>query len=323
MTMSRLHTVFLFTVLASLLVVPVQADENPNSLETARRSVVSVLPVWPGLPPDADEPEGSGVILEGGTIVVTADHVLGPAGVGEVKVMVRDSDGMIIPARVKLRNRATDIAVLQLQQPLAPIARRPAEEALIVSEPVCAIGNAFGMGLSVTCGHVSAVNRAGVGFNGIEDFIQTDAAVNPGMSGGALVDRQGRFVGLLSAIFTKQSDANIGVNFAIHSRLVDEVLVATADGGPFMPFKTGVLAQPIPARGEAGREAIRVVRLVLGSAGERAGLQPGDQIFEAGNRRIRKPQDWLSVMAQVRPGGEISVRLYRQGKEVEAVLRRD
>ena len=77
---------------------------------------------------------------------------------------------------------------------------------------LCAVRNAFGLGLSVTCGVVSALHRTDTGFNDVEDFLQTDAAVNPGMSGGALVDEDGRLVGLLSAIFASGADTNAGVN---------------------------------------------------------------------------------------------------------------
>ena len=116
----------------------------------------------------------------------------------------------------------------------------------------------------------------------------------------------------MSAIFTKQSDANIGVNFAIDAQLVEVFVEQTADGSPFLPVKTGVLAQQVPAPGEAGREGIRVARLVPGSAGEAAGLQPGDVIYSAGGRRIRKPQDWLSVMASARRGRPVAVEFARR-----------
>jgi S1-C subfamily serine protease len=317
----RVAAIIIVCLLASLQPLAARAGEVA-SLVKARSSVVSVLPVWPGRPPNADEPEGSGVVLGDGTLVVTADHVLGPQG-DPLRVLVRDSDGVVHPARVKVRNRASDIAVLLLEAPLAPIAMRDESAGTPgIGEQVCAIGNAFGLGLSVTCGHVSAVNRAGVGFNAIEDFIQTDAAVNPGMSGGALVDREGRFAGLLSAIFAKQSDANIGVNFAIDAKLVQIIVEETADGSPFLPFKTGVLAQQVPPAGEAGREGIRVTRLVAGSAGEVAGLQPGDIIYRAAGRRIRKPQDWLSVMATVRRGQKIGVEASRNGEALVLELRR-
>jgi S1-C subfamily serine protease len=99
--------------------------------------------------------------------------------------------------------------------PIALAGERPETGA-----PVCALSNAFGLGIGITCGVVSANRRSGIGFNRVEDFLQTDAALNPGSSGGALVDLDGRLVGLLSAIFTKDSDANIGVNFAVSTELL-------------------------------------------------------------------------------------------------------
>jgi hypothetical protein len=168
------------------------------------------------------------------------------ARVRRLRVMVRDSDGVIHPARVLARNRLSDIAVLALDTPLAAAAWRagPVGPGL----PVCAIGNAFGLGLSVTCGRVSATHRAGIGFNAVEDFIQTDAAVNPGMSGGALVDEDGALVGMLSAIFTKQSDANIGVNFAVHLGLVHAVRSA-AEAGTICAVQDGCAGPSGAAKG--------------------------------------------------------------------------
>jgi S1-C subfamily serine protease len=96
---------------------------------------------------------------------------------------------------------------------------------------VCALGNSFGLGTGISCGVVSAVNRMGVGINKIEDFIQTDAAVNPGMSGGALVDPQGRLVGLVDAIFTKEADIDAGVNFAISVPLLRTSFAAQTKAG--------------------------------------------------------------------------------------------
>jgi S1-C subfamily serine protease len=317
--MMRAVMVALCLAWAWLLPAATAGAQDAQAMIKARASVVSVLPVWPGRPPNAAEPEGSGVVVGDGTRVVTADHVLGP-GEAAARVMVRDSDGVIHRARVLARNRLTDIAVLALDTPLTAATWRsgPVGPGL----PVCAIGNAFGLGLSITCGRVSATHRAGTGFNGVEDFIQTDAAVNPGMSGGALVDEDGALVGMLSAIFTKQSDANIGVNFAVHLGLVHAVRSAAEAGAPFVPFKTGVLARPVPPKGEAGREGLLVARLVDGSAGVQAGLETGDVIYSAGGRRIRKVADWVSVMAQVGPGDEVSVSGIRGVNPFEATLKR-
>ena len=293
------------------LTVSSTSGRDISPLEVARKSVVTVLPVWSGRPANLAEPEGSGVVIGDGRTIVTADHVLGPVR-DQVPVLVRDDDGTSYPARVIARHKASDLAVLQIDKPLPAIAARAGTPRL--GDEVCAIGNAFGVGLSVSCGRVSAVNRAGVGFNAIEDFIQTDAAVNPGMSGGALVDMQGRFAGMLSAIFTKQSDANIGVNFAVDARLVQVIAGALASTGRFVPARTGVLLRAVPPSGEAGRQGVLVVKIVPGLPGDKSGLRAGDIVYMANGRRIRKPQDWLSVMAGRQAGDEVELSGRREGK---------
>ena len=210
--MPGLPAIRLALVLAVLAVLPHYAqaftDNRTAGLKLAMRSVVSILPQWNSRPPSAEEPEGSGVAVADGRLVLTADHILG----NPVSVRIRTIDGEIHAARIFARDSAADLALLELDEPL-PALRF--DDGIAIGEPVCALGNAFGLGVSATCGTVSAVDRSGIGFNTIEDFIQTDAAVNPGTSGGALIDHDGNLVGVLSAIFTKQSDANIGVNFAV------------------------------------------------------------------------------------------------------------
>ena len=91
-----------------------------------------------------------------------------------------------------------------------------------IGDHVCVIGNSFGLGLSFSCGVISALGRKNIGINKIEDFIQTDAAVNPGSSGGALVNSTGEIIGMVDAIFTKEADIDAGVNFAISNKLIVE-----------------------------------------------------------------------------------------------------
>jgi S1-C subfamily serine protease len=100
-----------------------------------------------------------------------------------------------------------------------------------IGSHVCAIGNSFGLGNSISCGVVSARNRQNIGFNDIEDFIQTDAAINPGGSGGALIDSDGRLVGLINGIFTKDADIDAGVNFAISLSLIADSLAQMRESG--------------------------------------------------------------------------------------------
>ena len=299
------------------LMVPAASGRDLSPMEVARKSVVTVLPVWAGRPANMDEPEGSGVVIGDGSTIVTADHVLGPTQ-KQVPVLVRDDDGTSYQARVVARHKASDLAVLKIDEKLPAIAGRGSDPGL--GDEVCAIGNAFGVGLSLSCGRVSAVHRAGVGFNAIEDFIQTDAAVNPGMSGGALVDLQGRFTGMLSAIYTKQSDANVGVNFALDARLVQVIADALEKTGEFVPARTGVLLRPVPRSGQAGRQGVLVVKVVPGLSGDRSGLKTGDVVYRANDRRVRTPQDWLSVMAGRRPGVQVEVSGLRDGKPFQWVM---
>lgn len=201
------------------------ADHGPQTWATSHPSVVSVLPTWPGFPrpglgaPPGVAPEGSGFFWspDGAQThwILTAAHVVDRA----TSVQVRLSDGRIIPAQVLASDAQTDIAMLGV----APEGPHLAWDATSpeVGAHVCALGNAFGLGISLTCGVISQVHVQNIGFNPIEDFIQTDAAVNPGASGGALVNAKGELVGMLSAIFTKGDDVNSGVNFAISTALLD------------------------------------------------------------------------------------------------------
>ena len=283
---------------------------------TAMRSVVSVLPQWPGRPPNADEPEGSGEVVGEGRPVITANHVLGAAR----RVLVRTSAGEVIAARIAGGDKASDLALLEIDDALpAFVFARPPN----LGAPVCAIGNACGLGLSLTCGTVSAVQRSNAGFNAIEDFVQTDAAVNPGASGGALVNEKGELVGVLSAIFTKTSDANIGVNFAVSAALVERVYGALKTGRRIVWRFAGLGLRNAPARGATGRQGALVVSVQAGGAGARAGLQAGDLIVQAGGRRVRGAGGFRAAMALLMPGEHMQIVFRRDEKDMTAELIND
>lgn len=277
-------------------------------------SVVSVLPQWPPGRFNAAEPEGSGVVVLDGRHVVTVLHVVAVA----LSVRVRTADGRLLPATLAGRDRATDLALLRIEEELAPL---PFAGPAQIGQRVCALANAFGQDLSVTCGVVSAVHRAGTGFNPIEDFVQTDAAVNPGASGGALVDGEGRLVGVLSAIFAKRSDANIGVNFAVSAALAEKVVRALRAEGGVRWLSSGLRLEGVPDKGGLGRLAARVVSVREGSPAALAGFAPGDRIHRAGGRRVRKPADFVSVMALARRGKALPVEIVREGAEMRIMLK--
>lgn len=279
-------------------------------------SVVSVLPEWPLDRSRAQEPEGSGVVVLNGKSIITALHVVDRA----LSIRIRTSSGEIFAAELHGTDRATDLALLTIDRALPPLAFGADAR---LGQATCAIGNAFGLGLSVTCGTVSAVNRAGVRFNAIEDFVQTDAAVNPGASGGALVDGDGVLIGILSAIFTNTDklDANIGVNFAVSAPLSKKVAEALLEHGKVAWQFAGLGLAEYPRRGRTGEMAAEIKHVRSGGAGEEAGLKPGDRIVRAGDRRIRGPADFKSILARHGPGDNVALEVRRGEETLNVVLR--
>ncbi len=283
---------------------------SPEVLE----SVVSVLPVWPGYEKrgtaqarPGQEPEGTAVAIKPGGYLVTNLHVIARA----VSVNVRLANGLLLPAEIIGRDRLTDLALLKVEKDLAvlPPGPRPA-----LAAPVCAVGNQFGLGLSVTCGVVSATRRSGVGFNPIEDFIQTDAVVNPGASGGALLDKEGRLVGVLSAIFTKESDANLGVNFAASMPLVMRVVEDLIAHGRVVRGRSGLGVRDLAEEDRRRMVGAVIVKLASGGPAEAAGLQVGDVITAIGDRPIRRASDVTSAIHMYRIGERFEVTVLREGR---------
>ncbi len=295
-----------------LAAVPVQAFEAK-----VLDSVVSVLPLWPGhqrggqpqVPPGT-APEGTATAIRAGGYLVTALHVVARA----TAITLRLPDGRELPAELVGRDPATDLAVLKVaaELPLLPMAPEPA-----LGAPVCAVGNAFGLGLSVTCGVVSALHRSGTGFNPIEDFVQTDASVNPGASGGPLVDGRGRLVGVLSAIFTKDADADIGVNFAASIALVRRVTDDLIDYGRVIRARAGLRVADLELAERRRLIGARVLSVVPGGAAEAAGVTAGDVILRVGARQVRKASDVGSALHLMRPGEAVSVTVLRGGAETD------
>ncbi|NRB34391.1 MAG: trypsin-like peptidase domain-containing protein [Rhodobacteraceae bacterium] len=280
------------------------------------RSVVSVLPVWPGHGRSAGTgtaPEGSGVILSNG-IVATAWHVIEPAS----RITVRLSDGRVLPADLIGHDVASDIALLRVDADLQAfdIAPEPA-----LADRACAVGNAFGLGLSITCGVVSATQVSDAGFNAVEDFVQTDAAINPGSSGGALVNADGQLVGMISAIFASRGDTNTGVGFAVSADLLTRVAEALLEGGAVVYPAPGWQLTDAPPAQQARVAAPVVQAISSNSAADLAGLRPGDVILEIGSRRVQTARDAVAALAILPEGTKsVSILVERAGQEDRRIL---
>ena len=274
-------------------------------------SVVSVLPLWPNQPqggqpdlPPGVAPEGTAVAVAPGGYLATALHVVDQA----LEITVRLHDGRFLPAEVVGKDPASDLALLKIDEDLPPLPYAP-EPAL--GAPVCAVGNQFGLDLSVTCGVVSALHRANTGFNPIEDFVQTDAVVNPGASGGALVDSEGRLVGLLSAIFTMESDANIGVNFAASAELLRRVMDDLREHGQVRRARAGLALDDLPLEERATQVGLRVRGVLPGGAAEAAGVRAGDLLTAVDGRPVRKVAEAIAAIQMKRPGETLALTIIR------------
>ena len=221
-----LPRIAMMAVLAcALLTNMARADHGPATWSAAAPSVVVIEPTWPGYnrpgfgAPPGTAPAGTGIFIGTGdrsSHLVTAAHVITRA----TEIEIVTEDGMRHAAAVIAVDNQRDIAILETKLKRRPITLRLTDPA--IGEHGCAIGNSFGLGLSISCGVVSAIHRKQIGFNPIEDFVQTDAAINPGGSGGALVDANGRLIGMIDGIFTKEADIDAGVNFAVSVPLLIE-----------------------------------------------------------------------------------------------------
>ena len=282
----------------------------PETLE----KVVRLRPDWPMAQRGVDaqgaprDPEGTGIAIFEGGYVATNAHVIGKA----TKVEAMLSDGTRVEAKIVAVDRDTDIALLKLgaDLPVFEIAPKPA-----FAQPVCTIGNPFGLGLSVTCGVVSAPSRAGVGFNLIEDFVQTDAAVNPGASGGALVDQEGRLIGMLSAIFTKNSDSDIGVNFATSTKLLLRVAGDLREHGSVLSGDAGLILSRRPAFPGAV-----VAKVDPGGAAFASGIKVGDRIVAIDGERLESPAHVATRLFMTRPGETLKLTTWRGSDPLDATL---
>ena len=258
---------------------------------------------------------GSGVIVSPDGYVLTANHVVADAD--EIKVAI-PGEKKEFTARVVGKDPATDVAVLKIQASgLAAITLADSEQ-LEVGDVVLAIGNPFGLGQSVSMGIVSALGRSGLGFIGYEVFIQTDAAINKGNSGGALVDAEGRLVGINTAIISP-SGGNNGIGLAVPINLARSVLERLVSNGKVTRGYLGIMPQDVDA-GLArqfhlpDQNGALVGDVVVDSPAALAGLKAGDVIVSINAKEITDANGLRLTASQCLPGSAVNVKLIRNGQ---------
>jgi Do/DeqQ family serine protease len=259
---------------------------------------------------------GSGVVVRADGYILTNDHVVN----GAEEVTVELSDGRTLDAKVVGTDKPTDLAVLKVEGKDLRTLELGDSDHVRVGDVVLAVGNPLGVGQTVTMGIVSAKGRAtGLGDGSYEDFIQTDAPINRGNSGGALVDVNGRLIGINSQILTP-SGGNIGIGFAIPANMARNVMSQLIEHGEVRRGKLGVTIQQITpdlARGLglASTSGALVSSVERGGPAATAGLQQGDVITALNGASVKDNNDLRNDIAGLQPGSEVTLTVQRDGKE--------
>ncbi|MSQ92281.1 MAG: PDZ domain-containing protein [Gammaproteobacteria bacterium] len=275
--------------------------------------------VWPDYRERVERSLGSGIIYDARGHIVTNFHVIENATL--IKVQLKDNREA--PATLVGVDRDTDLAVLKINLGKLPVIAIGRSDRLRVGEPVLAIGNPIGLGQTVTQGIISATGRGRLGVSTYENFIQTDAPINFGNSGGALINASGELVGLNTAIAGRMLGIE-GIGFAIPVDLVRGVVDAILRDGRVVRGWIGVVPRDVTA-GEAEQfgipdGSVLVRQVYAGSPANSQGVERGDVIIEVNGTQLRGAQDLMARVAMLKPGQGVRLSLWR-GPPFEGPLR--
>jgi Do/DeqQ family serine protease len=263
---------------------------------------------------------GSGVLISADGYIVTNSHVIGSE---KAEVTVVFSDKHEAPARIIGIDKATDLALVKVDKPGQPPLKWGDSSKARVAEWVLAIGSPYQLSHSVSLGIISALGRKNLGFSEYEDFIQTDAAINRGNSGGALVNARGELIGINTGIFSSgENGGSVGIGFAIPSNLARRVIGELIEHGVvrrgslgrmyLYPLTTQMAAQ-LGVRETTGAFVDQIDRR---SPAFQAGLQPGDIVATFNGQTVADPNHLVRLTADAPIGSTATVGVIREGRQI-------
>jgi serine protease Do len=268
--------------------------------------------------------QGSGFVFSiekglqsGKSYILTNNHVVEDAE----KIRITFQDGSEFDAKITGTDPKSDIAVLEIRDISHPPLTMGDSNALEVGEWVVAMGNPFGLSHTLTVGVVSAKGRTGLGINDYEDFIQTDAAINIGNSGGPLLNLDGEVIGINTAIFSRNG-SYMGVGFAIPASLVKSISKQLIEHGEVTRGYLGIVIQTMtPELSESFgidvNKGILVSQVTENSPADKAGLEVGDLILRYQGRGVSEVGDFRNRIALTPPGSEVKLTVIRNGNQID------
>ena len=261
---------------------------------------------------------GSGVIVSANGYILTNHHVVEAADEVEVALV----DGRKAKASLIGSDPETDLAVLKVKLQDLPAITLGQSEQVKVGDVVLAVGNPFGVGQSVTMGIVSALSRSRVGINTFEDFIQTDAAVNPGNSGGALTDTSGNLIGINTAIYSR-SGGSLGIGFAIPVHSAKQIMEQIIQSGSVVRGWLGVSMQDLTedlaeSFGLDNLTGSLIANVLKDGPADKAGIKPGDIIIAVEGKAVKSTSELLKAVAALPPGSTVDITIIR-GKQEKSI----
>ncbi len=263
---------------------------------------------WPSFRQRVERSLGSGVIVDAGGTIITNQHVI--AGADSIRVQL--ADGRIAAATIRGQDPDTDIAVLDLTIRNLPVMPMGRSDTLRVGDIVLAIGNPYGLSQTVTQGIVSATGRGQLGLATFESFIQTDAAINLGNSGGALIDAAGDLVGINTAVLSRTAGGPQGIGFAIPVNLVRGVMEQILSQGHVVRGWLGFMPEDMSPEqsaqlGISTEGGVTVVNILVKSPAFAAGVRPGDRVTALNGAPVKNAQELVSRVAALKPGADVEL----------------
>jgi serine protease Do len=266
---------------------------------------------------------GSGVITRGDGYILTNHHVVD--GAQDIKVELAGSR-RTYSAKLVGSDPPSDLAVLKIDASGLPVLPLGDSDKTRVGDICLAVGNPLGVGESVTNGIISAKGRqTGVGSGSFEDFLQTDAPINQGNSGGALVNTRGELIGINSQIMSS-TGGNIGIGFAIPSNMAKNVMTQLISGGKMQRSMLGAGVQTMDSDlaqsfGMKDVKGVAITSVVPDSPAEKAGLKAGDVVLKLNGRDVDDANTLRNEIANQKPGSDVTLTIFRDGRQSDVHAR--